>query len=261
MAAEAPTLDAETSWVVTVCDKVASLTSATSTTTVVEDTALTETLRQRMGYSYPYAPLLSVPAQLAASQLSHQKLSRQYIAASTPAFLQKEGMTPAQKGTALHTFMQYADFVAAATDSATEAQRLQTAGFLNPEQTAVLPHDKLRGFFDGALYRRMTAADETWREYHFIVDVSAGTLSPDLPADMAEETVVVQGIADCIFREGDHLILVDYKTDKVTTADELIDRYRSQMLFYKQALETILGLPVAEMLLYSFALGTTVEVK
>ena len=86
-------------------------------------------------------------------------------------------------------------------------------------------------------------------------------MDPDLPAAMAAETVVVQGIADCVFREGDHLVLVDYKTDKVDFAAELSDRYRSQMLFYKQALETIFGLPVTEMLLYSFALGTTVEVK
>ena len=81
------------------------------------------------------------------------------------------------------------------------------------------------------------------------------------PAEMAAETVVVQGIADCVFREGDRLILVDYKTDKVDTAAALIDRYRSQMLFYKQALEKIFGLPVAEMLLYSFALGEAVEVR
>lgn len=259
-ATEASTLTAKTQWQVTVCDTVAPLVQVAAEDDVAEDPALTATLRERMNYTYPYAPLLSVPAQLAASQLSHQKLSRQYIAASTPAFLQKEGLTPAQKGTALHTFMQYADFVAAAMDSAAEAQRLQAAGFLTPEQTAVLPHDKLRGFFDGDLYRRMTAAEETWREYHFIVDVPAGTLSPDLPADMAGETVVVQGIADCVFREGDRLILVDYKTDKVDTPAELIDRYRSQMLFYRQALETIFGLPVTEMLLYSFALGETVPV-
>ena len=130
-----------------------------------------------------------------------------------------------------------------------------------PFPAAVIPTDKLQLFFAGDLYRRMMAADETWREYHYIVDVPAATLNPDLPADMGAEKVVVQGIADCVFREGDHLVLVDYKTDKVDSAEELIDRYRSQMLFYQQALETIFGLPVTEMLLYSFALGKTVEVK
>ena len=253
-------LPAETRWQVTVCDTVAPLDAAVAEETVTEDTALTATLRQRTEYVYPYTPLLSVPAQLAASQLSHQKLHRQHIATNPPAFLQKEGMTAAQKGTALHTFMQYADFTAAADDPLAEAQRLLTEGFLTAQQAEVLPEDKLRRFFGSALYHRLAVADQVWREYHYILDVPAGSLA-DLPADMAEETVVVQGIADCVFREGDHLVLVDYKTDQVDTAAELVDRYRSQMLFYKQALETLLGLPVTEMLLYSFALGKEVPVN
>ena len=255
------TLPSEQGMVVQLCDTVAPLAATAAELMAAEDTALTDTLRQRMGYIYPYTPLLGVPAMLAASQLSHQKVSRQYVAHNPPAFLQEEGMTAAQKGTALHTFMQYADFAAAAADPMAEAQRLLKEGFLTEQQTAVLPEDKLRHFFGGDLYRRMTAADDTWREYHYILDVPAGSLDPTLPADMAAETVVVQGIADCVFREGDHLVLVDYKTDKVDSAAELSDRYRSQMLFYQQALETIFGLPVTEMLLYSFALGTTVEVK
>ena len=160
----------------------------------------------------------------------------------------------------MHTFMQYADYAAAAADPMAEAERLERDGFITIQQKEVLSEEVLQRFFAGDLYRRMAAADEMWREYHYIRDVEAGTLT-DLPADMAAEKVVVQGIADCVFREGDHLILVDYKTDKVKSGEELSDRYRSQMLFYKQALETIFGLPVTEMLLYSFALDSTVEVK
>lgn len=259
--AESTTLSAEQAMTVTVRDTVAPLAAAEADTVTAEDTVLTATLRQRMAYTYPYLSLLEVPAMLAASQLSHQQLSRQYVAHSPPAFLQKEGLTAAEKGTALHTFMQYADFAAAAADPIGEAQRLLREGFLTEQQAEVLPADKLERFFAGDLYRRMAAAEEVWREYHYILDVPAGSLADDLPAAMAAETVVVQGIADCVFREGDHLVLVDYKTDRVDTAEELIDRYRSQMLFYKQALETIFGLPVTEMLLYSFALGKTVEVK
>ena len=43
--------------------------------------------------------------------------------------------------------------------------------------------------------------------------------------------------------------------------EELVDRYRSQLQFYRQALEPLLGLPVKEMLLYSFHLEKTVEVS
>ena len=106
----------------------------------------------------------------------------------------------------------------------------------------------------------MKAAAQVWREYPFTVTVEAGSLI-QLPKEMADEPVVVQGIADCVFREGDELVLVDYKTDRVKTEEELVARYRSQLMFYKQALQRLLGLPVKQMLLYSFALGQEIEVK
>ncbi|MBQ6848434.1 MAG: helicase-exonuclease AddAB subunit AddA [Clostridia bacterium] len=256
---DTPELACKVAWQVTVCSLPTSEEVEAAIPAAPVDTALAQELTARTRYTYPYAPLQGVPAKLAASQLSHEAMHRRHIAASRPAFLQEAGMTPAQKGTATHTFMQFADYAMAARDAAAEAQRLTAAGFLTPRQAEVLDLNKIAAFFNSALYRRMTAAQAMWREYHFAVTVPAGTLT-DLPHTMAQEAVLVQGIADCLFREGDRLILVDYKTDKVKAADELRDRYRSQMTFYKQALEAIFNLPVEEMLLYSFALGETVEV-
>lgn len=224
------------------------------------DEPLAEELARRLKYRYDYAALTDLPAKLAASQLSHQKMSREYIAQSRPAFLQAEGLTPAQKGTAMHTFMQFADYAAGAADLLSEIDRLTAAGFLTVQQATSLDLDRLTAFFTGALYQRMQAASQTWREYPFAVMVPANTL-PDAPEQAAGEEVLVQGIADCVFREGDSLVLVDYKTDRVKTPEELRDRYRTQMEFYKTALQTILGLPVKETLLYSFALNDTVEVQ
>ncbi|MBE6807017.1 MAG: helicase-exonuclease AddAB subunit AddA [Ruminococcaceae bacterium] len=225
------------------------------------DPEMVKRLKERRDYAYGYAPLLGVPAKLAASQLSHQKMSREHVAKARPAFLQAEGLTPAQKGTAMHTFMQFADYEAASSDLLAEIDRLTAAGFLTLQQATSLNMERLSAFFAGDLYRRMSAALRVWREYPFAVMVPAGMVDGTLPAELTSEEVLVQGIADCVFQEEDGLTLVDYKTDRVKTGQELIDRYRSQMVFYRQALETILGLPVKEMLLYSFALDKTVEVK
>ncbi|MBQ9859428.1 MAG: helicase-exonuclease AddAB subunit AddA [Clostridia bacterium] len=252
-------LPSEQNWWVETCAP-ASLTAAmVSSATVEADEGLAAALRQRFGYVYPYEALQSVPAKLAASQLSHESMSRDHIAVSRPAFLQKEGLTAAQKGTALHTFMQYADLTRAAADLEGETARLAENGFITEAQRNALPTDKIRTFLAGPLFARMAAAQTVWREYPFTVPVMADTLA-SLPAAMGQETVVVQGIADCVFREGDGLVLVDYKTDRVKTAEELTARYRSQLLFYKQALEQLLCLPVKEMLLYSFALDRAVAV-
>ena len=256
-----PALPAETDWLVRVCPPLDGEVLAPSRRAdPAADAALAETLSRRLAYTDPYRPLTGVPAKLAASQLSHQKMSRDHIAVSRPAFLQAEGLTPAQKGTATHTFMQFADYESAYKSLGAEIARLTEKGFLTRQQADSLPADRLAAFFTGPLYSRMVGADRVWREYHFAVNVPAGSLT-DLPAALGEEPVLIQGIADCVFREGDSLVLVDYKTDRVKTGGELCDRYRSQMLFYKNALETIFGIPVKEMLLYSFALGRTIEVQ
>ncbi len=230
------------------------------TVQVAADDRLTAILRERAAYAYPYAALRGVPAKLAASQLSHESMSREHIAKTVPAFLQKEGMTAAQKGTALHTFMQFADYARAAADVAAEAARLTDAGFLTAAQKQVLPLDKLKNFFASDLYVRMCASADCRREFHFTVRVPADAVA-EQPTGFTDEQVVVQGIADCVFREGDGLVLVDYKTDRVSSAQELADRYRSQLQFYRWALEPIFELPVTEAVLYSFHLGDTVTVK
>lgn len=253
------TLPCDVAWRVAFCAPPAAQDTATTATTSAADPVLVQELTRRAAYTYPYAPLQGVPAKLAASQLSHEAMSRQHIAASRPAFMQAEGMTAAQKGTAMHTFMQFADYGRAYARLEQEMERMVERGFLTRQQADSIDTDRLFAFFKSPLYRRMTAADQMWREYHFAVTIPAGQLT-DLPADMAGEEVLIQGIADCLFREGDRLILVDYKTDRVDTPQELCDRYRSQMVFYKQALESIFGLPVSEMLLYSFAMCKVIAV-
>ena len=231
----------------------------TAEQTAVPDEALVALFKERLVYTYPHEALSRVPAKVAASQLSHEGLSRQHIADKRPDFLQKDGMSAAQKGTALHTFMQFADYARAAVDSTAEAARLVSAGFLAPHQSQVLPHDKIDRFFASDLYARMKSSPDCRREFHFTVTVPADAVT-DEPLSASDEEVLVQGIADCVFREGDGLVLLDYKTDRVATAQELVDRYRAQMRFYQQALEQIFGLPVTQAVLYSFHLGTTVEV-
>ena len=50
---------------------------------------------------------------------------------------------------------------------------------------------------------------------------------------------------------------MDYKTDSIKEGQEeiLIDRYRTQMELYCEALENIMGKPVSSCVLYSFSLG------
>ena len=78
-----------------------------------------------------------------------------------------------------------------------------------------------------------------------------------------DEKIRLQGIIDCFFEEEDGIVLLDYKTDYVEEGneDEIIERYRSQLKYYKDALEKITGKRVKESYLYLFGIDKGVLVK
>ena len=72
-----------------------------------------------------------------------------------------------------------------------------------------------------------------------------------------EDWTVIQGISDGVWIEDDGITVLDYKTDRVDTAQELIDRYATQLKLYADALERVFAarkLKVKEILIYSFSL-------
>ena len=218
-------------------------------------------LRERVGWSYPHAALSDVPVKLAVSELSHRELHEHFVATARPAFFSETQLSPTERGTALHQFMQYADYAAAANDLPTEVRRLVRGGFLTAEQGNSLPLPRLRNFFSGALYDRIKNATQVWREYAFTMERPAADCVPGLTVEeAADEQVLLQGIADCVFEENGRLVIVDYKTDRVKTPEELAKRYRAQLALYAEALSVVLERPVAERLLYSFALQRTISV-
>ena len=89
------------------------------------------------------------------------------------------------------------------------------------------------------------------REQPFVMSVPASEADPSYPED---ETILVQGIIDAWFPEGDEIVLVDYKTDRVREAGELKKRYEKQLAYYQQALERTTGKKVKEKIIYSLAL-------
>ena len=70
----------------------------------------------------------------------------------------------------------------------------------------------------------------------------------------SEETVTVQGVLDCLFVKDGRAVIVDYKTDRVKTEAELIDRYKVQLDLYGRAVMVNEGLVTDKKYIYSFCL-------
>ena len=219
------------------------------------DPALLGRLERDLDFAYPYAGLNGVCAKVAASELAAGKFAARYAATARPAFLGESGLTPAERGTALHAFLQFADYRAAAERPETELARLEREGFLTPQQARAVDLAAVRRFFDSPIARRILSSPRMEREYRFSVEIPAGEIRAGLTGALAAEPVILQGAADCVFEEGGDLVIVDYKTDRERDPAALWARYREQLGWYRRALELCTGKKVRQCLLYSFSIG------
>ena len=225
------------------------------------DPELTALLQKRFSFVYPGEALKSVPAKVAASELAGKENAKEYAAMSRPAFLTGQTMTPAERGTALHLYMQFADYRLAKQDPEKQLRFLLENGFLTQEQAEAVSLKKIERFFQSGLYRRMEQSENLRREIRFTVELAASEVNPGLTGQNGREPVVLQGAVDCVFEENGGLILVDYKTDYVKEEQELKNRYCRQLSLYALALEQTTGLKVTEQYLYSFSLGEAVRIN
>lgn len=175
--------------------------------------------------------------------------------ATLPSWLAGEeaAVSGAQRGTALHKALQY---ITPAADQTTATLRREIdafvrQGLLSREEAKLVYVPVLAAFCQSDIGRRMAESPELHREYPFTVLLAGGD---PLPETETGEQILIQGVIDCLFREDDAWILVDYKSDRLETADAFRSRYAVQLALYKRAVEQITHRPVEETYIYSLHL-------
>ena len=70
------------------------------------------------------------------------------------------------------------------------------------------------------------------------------------------EQVLLQGVIDCSVLDEDGIILLDFKTDRVSkeSLTSTVEKYRSQLDTYAHAIQRIYEMPVKQKLLYFFSI-------
>ena len=172
-----------------------------------------------------------------------------------------EASSGAEYGTAVHRICQILDYrrwpdpsKVSEKDFELWADSMVAAGEIEPAYIPILKPQTFLPFLHSQTAARMAAAEtrgQLRREQPFVHGISASRMDPVFPSD---ETILVQGIIDAFFIENGKIIVVDYKTDRVRSPKTLIDRYQVQLDYYADALGEMLGLPVSEKIIYSFAL-------
>lgn len=167
-----------------------------------------------------------------------------------------EVVTGAQWGTLMHEAMQWLPVKKYTQKSMTDMlDSLQAEGKFSDEERSLLSDRSLYGFFNSDLGQRLIASKRVERELPFSMLFDGNRVYPDVENG---ERLFLQGIIDTVFVEDDQWVLVDYKTDRVKSGDELIRRYKIQMDLYKEALERLTNMLVKASYIYSFRLHEAV---
>lgn len=218
-----------------------------------------ETLYRQVVQSFhwhnPRAALQKIPAKVSVSAVAH---ATRPVALERPAFLQKSGLTGAERGTAIHAFMQSVPFEGEAPDLQAEVKRQIEQKLLDPALAEKLDLARVQPFFESGVWRRIRIARRVLREEPFITALPATRITPEAASTDAE--VLVQGIADLVLVFDDHAEICDYKTDASKDPAFYKKEYAEQLRLYRHAFALRLGVPVTKLTIYSFTLQQEIDI-
>lgn len=233
----------------------------------VYDEKMHQELAEQFGYQYPYEQVEGRKMKFTVSELK----KRAYLAEEPgellyrepevvpliPQFMQESHeLTGASRGSAYHRVMELLDFTREYSSGELKEAVADMAekGRISGEMAECVRTADILGFLECPCGRRMQRAagkNLLWKEQPFVLGVDMGDVYPDAEG---EEMIVVQGIIDAFFEEEDGLVVLDYKTDKVTKEEQLVEKYHMQLDYYARALSQITGKHVKEKMIYSFEL-------
>lgn len=254
-------------------------------------------LAEEFDFEYAYASDITKKSKYSVSELKHDSMVEKYDStereAERPKFLleEKETYVPdfarddeaggasneskepknaagvnqgALRGTAVHRVMECLDFkslcdidtkdhVAVSAFVKKSMDEMLKKGLITDDMYKLTRPKLIEQFISSDVAARMAQADKR------------GDLYKEKPFVMDYEGVLVQGIIDVFWLENDKIVLLDYKTDRVNAAKELIDRYSTQLKLYADALGRIFStdgksIQADERLIYSFRLQQTIVI-
>ena len=227
----------------------------------------------QMDYQYPFESEGQMKLKFTVSELKkHASLVEEpgeemyaepEVVPLIPVFLkEEEALSGAPRGSAYHKLLELLDFGAAYNEEtlAQTIDELRQGGKLSDEMAACIRIEDMLHFLQCESGRRMSAAaakKNLYKEQPFVIGLDASVIYPEIDTD---EKILVQGIIDVYFEEPDGLVVLDYKTDRVKSAQELKEKYHAQLDYYAQALERLTEKPVKEKIIYSFTLREEIRV-
>jgi len=224
-------------------------------------------IEARLNWQYEHSEAARLPSKLSVTRIKDLKAGdlNSIQRDEAPMLKRSESsssLSARERGTIVHFVMQHLDFsrTASRQEINTQIAALVERELLLPEAAEAVDIYKIMKFCQSDLGRRVAASPEVRREVPFNLRCSCGRIFEEL-ADCDEE-LLIQGVIDLFFREDHELVVVDFKTDRITpdNHEKLVSQYRVQIKLYQEALETINQAKIKAGYLYFFDTGEAILV-
>ena len=247
-----------------------------------DEPAAIAALKSRLAWPYPCAGATTQAAKTSVSELRRRAAdeaeaeAKPMFAAARRVFQRAAGgdrprskLSAADIGTAHHKFLQHVSLAQTGSEAAlaAEARRLERERVLTADEAVALDLAALAAFWNSEPGRNICGqAGFVRRELPFTARFAPSELDEivrrESGSGMADEFVVVQGVADLVVLRPQEIWLLDFKTDEVTPAevDAKAKFHEPQLKLYARALARIYQRPVTECWLHFLACRKTVNV-
>ena len=261
----------------------------------LEDGLLYEVLKNTFDYKYPYEEFTKIKSKMSISEIkrmkAHDGVEYEIIEESQLKQIEKvseeiikedkEKLSGSERGTIVHKFMEllpFKDFKAYVSGGKIDYNGIRDyIKTLRDEMLAnnIFDQRQIQAIDDYKICKMLTsnlglkmidadARDELFKEQQFSIGIPVTEIYTDIFCDTdtdatkEDDVVIVQGIIDAYFYDGEQIVLMDYKTD-YATEEKLIGMYKAQLDYYGMTLEKLTNKKVSDKVIYSFNLNAEIK--
>ena len=209
-----------------------------------------DSARDVLDFEYPDLVRTRLPIKVSVGEIAKAPVAAKL---KRPQFARQSYVSAAEKGTQMHRFAQYCDILLARMDLRQEIDRLANSNLvdknlLNPKQ--------LEKFIYSDVAQIVLNGQKIYNEKEFLVPYSAQKALGG--EEYRGETVMIQGVIDCLVINGDEAYVIDYKTDRVQNMAQLCEKYTAQLEMYRYAAMQLYDVHSVKCIIYSFYLDDSV---
>ncbi|MDD4275635.1 MAG: helicase-exonuclease AddAB subunit AddA [Clostridia bacterium] len=204
-------------------------------------------------FDYEYSSLVSTktPLKNTVTALSSEHDSDVYYTGHV-SFAEDNKSISALKGTTYHKIMQYADLENTNETIDNFVQRK----IITKEDSNFIDINEINKCKQNII-KLIKSADKIYKEQPFLMYVPHNQIDQ---TSTLSDRILIQGVVDLIIIKDNSAIIVDYKTTRANSFEDLAKIYFTQLNIYAQATSEALNISVKSAYIYSFVFNKLIKV-